>query len=41
MPPLQAELSRFVGIFMVATNLLTVVLCLAFFGDEAGGIVLG
>ena len=41
MPPLQAELSRFVGIFMVATNLLTVVLCLAFFGDQAGGIVLG
>lgn len=30
----EAELSRFVGIFMVATNLLTVVLCLAFFGDQ-------
>ncbi|CAJ1376417.1 unnamed protein product [Effrenium voratum] len=30
----QAELSRFVGIFMVATNLLTVVLSLAFFGDQ-------
>lgn len=30
----EAELSRFVGIFMVATNLLTVVVSLAFFGDQ-------
>lgn len=34
----KAELSRFVGIFMVATNLLTVVVSLAFFGDQAWGV---
>lgn len=34
-PPLEAGLSRFVGLFMVATNLLTVAMCLAFFGDQA------
>ena len=34
----KAELSRFVGIFMVATNLLTVVVSLAFFGDQARGL---
>eukprot|EP00913_Durusdinium_trenchii_P031742 g29727.t1 len=30
----EAGLSRFVGLFMVATNLLTVAMCLAFFGDQ-------
>jgi len=31
---MEEELSRFVGTFMVATNLLTVVMSLSFFGDQ-------
>lgn len=35
----EASLSRFVGIFLVATNLLTVVMCLAFFGDQVASLL--